>query len=150
MKKWTKPMAGVETFATNDSVSACYGVKCIIGQGDPTYGTPYTNKYTSRTEYHWNGTFPAGVIGNSEMSSVIKAQENLGHSSDCGSLTYLRDDGSVVEDGKGSEGRVGAGVNLSQDINKYICWYTDDVNHPGTIYWHFGKELGKTDHPNRS
>lgn len=136
MKKWTKPMAGVEIFEANDSVSACYIVKCEIGQGNAAYST----WYGQRNDYRWNGEYPEGTIGIGDMLGASRQKNDLDHSADCGQNTMLNDNGSVYENYKWSTGNVASGVVLKDDVGKYICWYTDlkRKGQPDLRYYHFG------------
>lgn len=142
MKTYIKPLMKYEIFTANEYVSACYNVQCEIGQGNRPYAkilhnrnffSGFLEKYSGLTQY---------------------TGDNLAHGSACGSHTVIRDDGTIFENGKGSQGDI---VQIVDNDNSgglsagdYVYWYTGDINGTGR-YNHFGTAYSvNSENPNLS
>ena len=131
MKRWESPKTVVQKFEANEYVAACFNVQCVIGQGNEKYSTPVRGQHNT---YVWNGKL-------GEYRGLrYRGDQDGWHGSPCGYHMQVRDDGTVFEEGKGSEGWIADFVDTNNDgkvsVGENVYWITIDSN--GGRYHHFG------------
>ena len=123
--RWERPRVRVQNFVTNEYVSACYSLYCMVA-GD---GTKFTGNQYFNTAVEWAG-------------QTVQPDHKF-HGQPCADgSSYDEDTKTFYENHKQS---VISGIILSDDNDGNpstynAIWYSDDVNGTGR-YTHYGRAV---------
>lgn len=143
-KTWVDPRIEVQQFVPNEYVATCWGVACIVGDGN------YGGYGAEESWSHWNGKAPYGNDCDNHNGSCSVAVNNQFKDSN-GKVSFYAENNS--EQGSlngGYTGYIDNNNNNKIDGGDTIFWYTLSGNRDRR--WnHYGTVVNADpSHPNRS
>lgn len=145
-KEWKEPKIMVQQFMANEYVATCWGVECIVGNGN----------YGGYGWEPWNNVAPYGNQCHDHTGSCSIASNNQFNVDEAGNVSFYAENNA-------QQGTLRGGCTSYIDNNNSgkiddgdtIFWYTlgskDTGNPKGRRWNHYGTVVNAdSSHPNRS